>query len=168
MLTPIARLARRLAGLTRPDRIHREVAEEMAFHIDTRAAEYARGGMSAADARAAAERTFGNVDALLEAGYVARGGSNILKQPSALAPMLMSLVALATVALHVARYGGAREADEGTSAHIWQLLMALQMPVMLYFAARWFRRSPGRTVFVLALQALAAVAALLPVFLLGL
>ncbi len=47
-----------------------------------------------------------------------------MKQPSAVIPIAMSLGALATVLYHVALFGTAREADEGTAAHIWQLLMA--------------------------------------------
>ena len=40
--------------------------------------------------------------------------STILKQPSAFLPLGMSLIALAIVIAHVALFGTAREADEGT------------------------------------------------------
>src|SRR5947209_20066934 len=52
-----------------------------------------------------------------------------LRQPSAFLPVAMSLVALAVVLGHVALFGAAHEADEGTAAHIWQLLMAVQVPI---------------------------------------
>jgi hypothetical protein len=90
----------------------------------------------------------------------------LLKRPSAFLPLTFSLLAIATVAIHVARFGTAREPDEGTAAHIWQLLMAGQLPVVVYFAARWLPRRLRQALPVLALHAGAALAALAPVFLL--
>jgi hypothetical protein len=49
---------------------------------------------------------------------------SILKKPSAFLPLAMSFAALATVLVHVAIFGVARQADEGAAAHIWQILMA--------------------------------------------
>jgi hypothetical protein len=92
----------------------------------------------------------------------------MMKQPSAFLPVVMSLAALAIVVLHVARFGVAREADEGTSAHLWQLLMAGQVPVIAFFAIKWLPQAPRQALPVLALQAAAMLAALAPVFLLGL
>jgi hypothetical protein len=92
---------------------------------------------------------------------------SIMKKPSAFLPVAMSLAALATVLVHVARFGVAREVDEGTAAHIWQILMAAQIPVMAFFAIKWLRRTPKRALLVLALQAGAALAALAPVFFLN-
>jgi hypothetical protein len=90
----------------------------------------------------------------------------ILKHPSAFLPVAMSLGALATVVIFVALHGTAPQADEGAAAHIWQLLMAAQAPVVLYFAIKWVPRSPRQAVPVLALQVGAALAAMAPVFLL--
>ena len=92
----------------------------------------------------------------------------IIKQPSAFLPVAMSFAAIATVLIHVLMFGGAREADEGTAAHIWQLLIALQVPIVLFFAIKWLPRAPKDAVYVLALQAAAGLAALAPVFILGL
>lgn len=92
----------------------------------------------------------------------------IIKQPSAFLPVGMSFAALATVLVHVTMFGGAREADEGTAAHIWQLLMAIQVPIVLYFAVKWLPRSPRDAACVLALQLVAVLAALAPVFILKL
>jgi hypothetical protein len=91
-----------------------------------------------------------------------------MKKPSALIPVAMSLAALAVVLVHVALYGAAREADEGTAAHLWQILMAGQMPVIAFFAVKWLPRNPGQALLVLALQACAALAALAPVYFLNL
>ena len=94
--------------------------------------------------------------------------TSTLRKPSALLPLAMSLAALATVIVHVALFGTAREADEGAAAHIWQLLMAGQVPFIVFFAVRWLPRTPRRALPVLALQVAAVLAALAPVYLLGL
>ncbi len=90
--------------------------------------------------------------------------STAIKHPSGFLPVAMSLTALATLVLHVAIFGVAREADEGAAAHIWQLLMAGQLPIVAYFAIKWLPRSPREALRVLAVQILAALAALAPVF----
>ena len=92
----------------------------------------------------------------------------MLKQPSAFLPLAMSLAALATVLAHVALFGAAREADEGTAAHIWQLLMAAQVPIIVGFAITWLPRNPRQALQALALHVGAALSALAPVFLLNL
>ena len=89
----------------------------------------------------------------------------LIRQPSAFLPLAMSGVALATVLLHLARFGVTREADEGAAAHIWQLLMAAQLPIIAYFAFTWIRRAPREALVVLALQIVAVLAAMAPVFL---
>lgn len=91
-----------------------------------------------------------------------------MRKPSAWIPIAMSLAALAVVAVHVALRGTAREADEGAAAHLWQLLMAVQAPIILFFAVKWLPRAPGQALVVLAAQLGAALAAMAPVFLLGL
>ena len=91
-----------------------------------------------------------------------------LKRPSALIPLAMSLAALSLVLGHTAVYGTAREADEGTAAHLWQLLMAGQLPVIAFFAIRWLPRTPMQALLVLVFQAIAGLAAAAPVFFLKL
>ena len=92
----------------------------------------------------------------------------LLKQPSAWLPVAMSLAALGTVLLHLARFGVTHEADEGAAAHIWQLLMAVQLPVIAYFAIKWLPQAPKEATAVLALQLAGVLAALAPVYLLKL
>ena len=82
------------------------------------------------------------------------------KKPSALVPMLMSLAALSIVLGHVAIFGIVHEADEGTPAHLFQLLIAGQLPFVAYFALTWLPRNPGQALRILAMQAVA----LLPAF----
>lgn len=62
-----------------------------------------------------------------------------LRHPSAFLPIAMLLIALSLVLFHINMYGSAREPDEGTAAHLWQLLMGLQIPIIGCFAIRWFR-----------------------------
>jgi hypothetical protein len=92
------------------------------------------------------------------------------KKPSAFMPMAMSIAALAMVLASIVASSGAvvREADEGAVAHIWQLLMAGQVPILAYFVIRWLPRVPRPTLYVLALQIVAALSAMAPVYFLGL
>ena len=94
--------------------------------------------------------------------------STLIKQPSAFLPVAMSLAALATVLVYLAMFGVVREPDEGTAAHIWQLLMAGQVPIVMFFAIKWLPQNPRQGLLILALQVGAALAALAPVYLLGL
>lgn len=89
-----------------------------------------------------------------------------LQRPSALIPLVMSFAALSIVLGHIALFGVARQADEGTAAHLWQLLMAGQVTVIAFFAIRWFAQTPRQALLVLALQGVAGLAAAAPVFLL--
>ena len=92
----------------------------------------------------------------------------LLKKPSAILPMALSAAALTIVLVHAAFYGVAHEADEGTAAHLWQLLMAAQAPVLIFFAFRWLPRDPKRALLVMALQGGAAIMAVAPVYFLRL
>lgn len=90
--------------------------------------------------------------------------ASLMKQPSALLPMIMSFVALVMVLGHFAMFGIVHEADEGTPAHIFQLLMAGQVPLVAYFAAKWLPVAPRQALRVLALQASAVMAAFASVY----
>lgn len=87
-----------------------------------------------------------------------------LKQPSALIPIAMSLAAFAIVIIHFARFGIVHEADEGTSAHLFQILMVLQVPLVAFFAIKWLPRTPKQAIQVLLLQIAAAFVAFAAVF----
>jgi hypothetical protein len=96
---------------------------------------------------------------------------SLMKRPSAYLPLTMSLTALVMVWGSVAHYGLAeltRPSDEGAIAHTWQLLMAGQVPIILFFAFKWARRAPKQTLYVLAQQAAVASASVASVFFLGL
>ncbi len=88
----------------------------------------------------------------------------MLMRPSAFVPVAMSTAALALVLGYAAMFGTARQTDEGTAAHLWQLLMAGQLPVIAFFAIKWLPTAPRQTLQVLAIQIGAALAAMFPVW----
>jgi hypothetical protein len=98
----------------------------------------------------------------------------IVKKPSAFLPLAMSLGALSLLGgayvfgLATGHGGLVREPDEGAIAHLWQLLMAGQLPVLGFFAIKWLPRAPRQTLYVLAIQAGAVLAAMAPVYFLNL
>jgi len=98
------------------------------------------------------------------------------QKPSAWAPVVMSLCALAMslvfIEIHFFTEGVAPQRGAGgvagVVAHLWQLLMWAQIPVIAFFAFRWIREAPWQAVTVLIVQAVAAAsAAVLPVLVLG-
>ncbi len=118
------------------------------------------------------------------ASYIERGGRKmdqptrsfgvIVRKPSAFLPLAMSLTALVLLGgayifgLATGHGGLVREPDEGAIAHLWQLLMAGQLPVLAFFAIKWLPRAPRPTLYVLALQTAGVLAAMAPVFFLHL
>lgn len=90
--------------------------------------------------------------------------ANVFARPSALVPLVMSAAALGIVLGHIAFVGTAHQADEGAAAHLFQLLIAGQWPIVAFFALRWLRRTPRPAFAVLTLQALAALLACAPVW----
>jgi hypothetical protein len=91
---------------------------------------------------------------------------SLLKRPSAFLPVAMSLLALAVIGIRIAVMGTALEPDEGAAAHLWQLLMAGQLPIITWFAATSLWRTPREALPVLALQILVGLTAAAPVFVL--
>jgi len=80
----------------------------------------------------------------------------------------MSLAALAVLLSFLAMFGVVHEEDEGTAAHLFQLLMGGQVPVVGFFLIKWLPQKPKETLQVLALQIVAALLVATPVFLLEL
>lgn len=91
---------------------------------------------------------------------------SLFSRPGAVLPILMSLAALALVLGHAALYGIVHEADEGTPAHIFQLLMGLQVPIVAFFAMNWLPRHPRQASLVLAVQLLVGTAAIAALYVL--
>jgi hypothetical protein len=80
--------------------------------------------------------------------------NRIQYQPaSGIAAVLMAAAALLVVIGHALAYGLHHEADEGAAAHVFQLLIAAQAPVLGYFVLRYVRHAPARHAGTLALWA---------------
>ena len=71
---------------------------------------------------------------------------------SAIAPIVMSLVSLAVVIEGHFEFGSSPPTDEGWQAHIFQLMMVFQLPIIVLFVvASW--RSLQRSLPVIGAQA---------------
>jgi hypothetical protein len=98
--------------------------------------------------------------------------SAMIKELSAFLPLTMSLLALLMVLGDVATYsvihGGIQGLnggpDENSTAHIWQILMTAQIPIVAFFAIKWLPRAPRQTLPVLALQTTAWLTSCAAVF----
>ena len=64
----------RFRALRDSEAVHREIDEELRFHLDMRTEENIRKGMSPHEARTLAEKRFGRVIRIKELGYSVRGG----------------------------------------------------------------------------------------------
>ena len=91
---------------------------------------------------------------------------SLLKKPSALLPLVMSLVALAMVIVYAAIFGITPHADEGTPARIFQFLLVAQLPIVTYFILRWLPKYLKESLRVLALHASAWLAAFATIYIL--
>lgn len=89
------------------------------------------------------------------------------RKPSAWGPVVMSLAALALVGIQIATHCVQPERDEGALAHLWQLLMVAQLPIIGFFVFRWLRPYPRQRVPILMAQLIAAATALVPVHTMG-
>jgi hypothetical protein len=86
---------------------------------------------------------------------------SLLSKPSAFVPLVMSVLALGLIAaVSIGAIPVTPTGDEGTSARLFQLLLVLQVPVIVVFAAKWLLRSPRSALAVLMLQAAAAILAI--------
>jgi uncharacterized membrane protein len=90
--------------------------------------------------------------------------SQLIKRPIAWVPIAMSLAILVMVVTTLRVAGVARQADEGTAAHILQLWLVLEAVAVAAFAVEWLPRRPRAALFVLIIQLLCAMAACAPVF----
>lgn len=86
--------------------------------------------------------------------------ATLLRQPSAIIPLLMSCGAFLLIVGVLATVGATHQPDEGTPARVFQLLILLQVPVAALFALKWLPRSPRPALLVLLLQVGAVLAAM--------
>jgi hypothetical protein len=92
----------------------------------------------------------------------------MMRQPTAYLPVAMSVGAFAMIVWFVAAHGVVHQPDEGAQAHLWQLLVAGQLPLIAYFALRWLPIAGRDALVILALQAVAVMLlAIAPLWALG-
>ena len=65
---------------------------------------------------------------------------------------------------YVALFGVTHETDEGAPAHLWQILMAVQIPIIAFFLIKYVQQKPKQALLVLTRQIMAVLAACAPVF----
>lgn len=89
----------------------------------------------------------------------------LLRRPEGFLPLLISAGFLTALLTSLSQGTLAREADEGTAAHLFQILMPLQFPMFAFFIMRWLPTEAKAATQVLALQCAAAIAVLSIVYL---
>lgn len=77
--------------------------------------------------------------------------ATLMRKPSAWLSLALSLVAIGLILAHVISVGVAPQADEGTEARIFQVLMLLDALVIGAFAVRWLPIAPKAASAVVAL-----------------
>lgn len=88
----------------------------------------------------------------------------LLKRPSGFLPLVISGAFIAGLLTALAQDRLVRTPDEGTGAHLFQILMPVQFAIMLFFAATWLPQRPRAALQILCLQAAAALAVLAIVY----
>ncbi|MEO5903619.1 MAG: hypothetical protein ABIQ55_06385 [Gemmatimonadaceae bacterium] len=89
---------------------------------------------------------------------------SLFKEPSAAAALAMATAAMGLVYGHAAVFGVTHQTDEGTPAHIFQLLMVAQVPFVAHFAMKWLPEAPKDAMKVLGLQVAVIIAAFAGVY----
>lgn len=101
--------------------------------------------------------------------------NSAFRAPSGWIPIALAAAATALLAGYVLTgphepnivvEGGVARRDEAAAARVWQLLMLGQIPFIIVFATVWLPKDLRRALAMLALQAAAFVAAVLPVLIL--
>lgn len=93
----------------------------------------------------------------------------LVRVTSASAPLVMSAAAVLLLILALKTgWGAGPPGDEGAAAHLWQLLVGLQLPLIAAFAATADWRRPSGALGILGLQLLGLMLAAAPVAILRL
>lgn len=90
---------------------------------------------------------------------------DLLKRPTAFVPLAISAGFLIPLLVGVAQGTLVRQPDEGIGAHLFQILIPLQVIIIAAFAVAWLPRRPRPAILVLALQGAALLAVLSIVYL---
>jgi hypothetical protein len=88
---------------------------------------------------------------------------SLFRRPSAFLPIVISILMMLAILVHIARFGTAPQPDEGAAAHLFQVLMPVQVLIIVLFAVSWLRKNRAAWV-ILATQCAAALSVLATVF----
>jgi hypothetical protein len=89
---------------------------------------------------------------------------DLLKRPIAFMPLLISAGFLIAFLIGLAQGTLVRQPDEGTEAHLFQILMPLQALIIAAFAISWLPKLPKAAAQVLCLQSSGLIAVLVVVY----
>jgi len=81
----------------------------------------------------------------------------LLKRPTGFLPILISSALLVPLTVGLLRGTLARQPDEGAVAHLFQILMPLQIIIIGAFAVSWVPKRPLAAAQVLCLQIMASL-----------
>jgi tryptophan-rich sensory protein len=89
----------------------------------------------------------------------------ILKKPSAWIPITISLIVFAIMLIAIATFGApARQPDEGTAAHLFQIWLVVEVLMIAFFALKWLPRQPKQALLIVILQIIAMLLPMAIVF----
>jgi hypothetical protein len=88
----------------------------------------------------------------------------LLKRPSGFLPLLISGAFLVVLLTHLTGGTLVRQADEGTAARLFQILMPVQFAIVAFFAVSWLPKKTKAAAGILVLQCCAALAVLAVVY----
>lgn len=114
---------------------------------------------------AAREHVFTALSKGEEIMAICRGSAGILvRTPSAYLPLAMSVLALMLAFGSILLFGAARQADEGAAAHLFQLLVIGQVPLVAWSLFHHIKGDKALALAIFGLQAAFLGMALLPVW----
>ena len=85
---------------------------------------------------------------------------SLLKKPSAAIPIVISFIAVTLVLVQRSLVLSGEDSDVAAFSRTFRIVLALQIPPIIYFLYRWLPRKPNDALRVLALQAGAALIAI--------
>jgi hypothetical protein len=88
----------------------------------------------------------------------------IIKKPLAWLPLAISGANLFLLLDYLAFFGNVHHEDEGAPAHIFQLLTAIEVFIIIFFVIKWLPKKPKEVIKVLVLQIVAVLIPLSIVF----
>ena len=91
--------------------------------------------------------------------------NSLIKKPSAWIPIVIPLTFFAVMLILFTINGlPSPQKDEGTMAHLFQIWIVLEIPMLSFFAIKWLPQAPKEASIILAIQIISALMVCAPVF----